>query len=84
MTTQPPIDEDGQDIVLPALLTPDELAEIVKVDVTTLSHWRATWRPTISPQHRKGPRPFKIGKFARYRVADVNAWLNEQYEAGTS
>lgn len=48
------------------LLSPQELSELVGVPVGTVYQWN----------YRKvGPRAIKVGKHVRYRMSDVNAWL---------
>ncbi len=50
------------------LLTPTELAELLKIPVKTLYGWRY--------EHR-GPAAVKVGRHLRYRETDVNRWLDE-------
>lgn len=50
------------------LLTPAELAEILQVSENVLGQWRIADR---------GPRWVKSGRFIRYDVADVDAWIEE-------
>lgn len=55
---------------LPALVTPDQLAETLAVSVTTLQDWR---------YKKVGPTPKKVGKRAiRYLRSDVLEWLKNQ------
>lgn len=49
--------------------TPQTLAERVGVPVKTIYIWRT---------QGKGPKGFRVGKYVRYRVEDVEAWENEQ------
>lgn len=52
----------------PNLLTPEQVAVILQVEVTTLAVWRS---------NSKGPKwSKKCG--IRYRVSDLNAWLDEE------
>jgi excisionase family DNA binding protein len=53
------------------LKTPEEVAERLKVKTRTLQDWRSNGR---------GPQFVRIGRFIRYRDADVDAWLNRQTE----
>lgn len=46
-------------------LTSDELAERYQVPVQTVRYWR---------HMGTGPKAVKIGRFVRYRMADVLAW----------
>ena len=50
-------------------LTRPELAERLRVPVTTLADWAVD---------RKGPRYAKFGRHVRYRLADVEAWEDAQ------
>ncbi len=50
-------------------LKPQELAERFGVPVATVYSWRVKG---------VGPRGFRVGKFVRYRLEDVEAWENEQ------
>lgn len=56
-------------IDLEELLTADELAEHLKVPVSTVHTWR--YRST-------GPRSVKVGRHIRYPKAAVVEWLGEQ------
>ncbi|WP_433138694.1 helix-turn-helix transcriptional regulator [Actinomadura nitritigenes] len=57
-------------------LTPEQLAEREGVPIETVYQWNS--RGT-------GPRRMKIGRYVRYRLADVIAWENTQYvETGGS
>ena len=51
------------------LLTSAETAEVLRVPVRTLYVWRGAGR---------GPRSYRVGKHVLYRLADVEAWLEEQ------
>lgn len=48
------------------LLTPQELAAELGMQVTALAQWR---------YRGMGPRFIKEGRFIRYRRSDVDAWL---------
>ena len=48
------------------LLAPKELADYLGVPLKSVYKWRA---------ERTGPRGLKVGRHVRYRVADVEAWL---------
>lgn len=50
------------------LLTPLELAELLKVPHGTIEKWR---------QRGRGPVYLKIGVHVRYRRSDVEAWLTQ-------
>lgn len=49
------------------LMSIDELSTYLGVPVTTLYRWR---------HYGDGPRGIKVGRHVRYRVADVEAWLD--------
>ncbi len=50
----------------PQFLTTEELAAELKVPKATLAQWR----------HKgTGPCGYRVGRFIRYRRADVEAWL---------
>lgn len=50
------------------LLSPDDLATYLGVPVKTVYNWRS---------EGKGPRGVKVGRHLRFRMADVQAWLDE-------
>jgi excisionase family DNA binding protein len=49
------------------LMTTSEVADYLAVPVTTLYRWRGTG---------EGPRALRIGKHLRFRVEDLNTWLD--------
>lgn len=49
-----------------ALLTPEEVSNLIRVPVGTLGQWR---------YRGVGPRFLKLGGHVRYRPSDVAAWL---------
>jgi len=54
------------------LLTAEELAEMLSVRVETLNQWR---------YRGEGPRFVKSSRrFLRYRLSDVEAWLEQHAE----
>jgi excisionase family DNA binding protein len=53
------------------LLSPDELADYLKVPVKTIYNWRS---------EGKGPRGLRIGRHVRFRASDIEAWLDRQVE----
>ncbi|MCF4122182.1 helix-turn-helix domain-containing protein [Antribacter sp. KLBMP9083] len=56
---------------VPVLLTPQEVADMLRIPVRTLYGQRSAGRPT--------PPGVKIGRHLRYRLADVEAWIDEQF-----
>ena len=53
------------------LLSNDQLAEMVNVPVGTVRKWR---------HEGTGPPALKVGRHVRYRLADVEAWLEERID----
>lgn len=51
------------------LLTPEELAPMLRVKIGTLYSWRT---------RGMGPPAIKVGGFVRYRRRDVDRWLDQQ------
>lgn len=54
------------------LLSPDDLAALLKVPVKTVYNWRS---------EGKGPKGIRVGKYLRFRRADVDAWLDRLSDA---
>jgi len=54
------------------LLSPYEVAVYLGVPLATVYGWRS---------RREGPLGIRVGKHVRYRVADVERWLDEQRDA---
>lgn len=57
-----------------AYLTIEEVAELLRVPVRTLYHWRNTGT---------GPTAYRIGRYLRYRTREVEAWVDEQASTAT-
>lgn len=53
------------------LLTPNDLAIYFDLPLSTIYSWRSKGT---------GPRGFRVGKFVRYRLEDVQAWEQEQLD----
>jgi excisionase family DNA binding protein len=53
----------------PVLLSPEELAGLLGVPVATIYRWRS---------HGEGPHGFRIGRHVRYRLDDVDQWLESR------
>ena len=51
------------------LLSPEDLARLVGVPLKSVYRWNA---------HRTGPKALKVGRYVRYRPADVEAWLESR------
>lgn len=54
------------------LMTPEEVAELLGVPRRTLTVWR---------YEGIGPKGFKVGRHVRYRLVDVESWIEEQLAA---
>lgn len=52
-------------------LTRPELSDRIKVPLTTLNQWGS---------QGKGPRYARFGRHVRYRLSDVIAWENAQFD----
>lgn len=58
------------------LLTPSEVSEVLGVSVETLNVWRAT---------NRYPLPYvKAGRLVRYRLSDVNAFIESRLQGATT
>lgn len=56
------------------LLTTDEAAAYLRLHPFTLRNWRT---------RGGGPRAVKVGRSVRYRLSDIEAWLEEHAEDRT-
>lgn len=56
---------------LDPLFSPAELAEYLDVPVATLYAWR---------YHGEGPPGFRVGRHVRYRLTDVEQWLESRLD----
>ncbi len=61
---------DRNDPVLPPMLTAEQTADLLGIEVQTLAAWR----------HRRtyDLRYVRVGRAIRYRRADVLAWIDRQ------
>lgn len=50
----------------PDLLSPDDLSDLLSIPLATIYRWRSCG---------DGPRAMKLGRHVRYRMADVELWL---------
>ncbi len=57
------------------LLNEDQAAAMLGVSVSTLIKLRAACRHNTSG--RQGPAYVKLGKSVRYRIADLEAWIED-------
>lgn len=53
------------------LLTMEEAAQLLRTPVSTLRYWR---------HMNKGPRAARIGGRIMYRLADLESWLEAQFD----
>ena len=53
------------------LITIQEVADRIDIPVQTIYRWRS---------EGKGPRGFRVGKYVRFRLEDVEAWEQEQLD----
>jgi excisionase family DNA binding protein len=53
------------------LLSPEELAAYLGVPLATVYRWRS---------RREGPLGMRVGRHVRYRLSDVERWLEERLE----
>lgn len=51
------------------LLSIQEVADFLQVPVTTIYQWR---------YRGEGPRGIRVGRYVRFQLADVLAWIDEQ------
>jgi len=57
------------------ILLHQDVSELTRVPVATLRYWRHTGKG--------GPKSFKIGNRVAYKLEDVEAWLEAQYEGAS-
>ena len=55
-----------------SLMSPAEVAMFLGVPLRTVYRWRS---------QRGGPRGYRVGRHVRYRIEDVEAWLDEHRDA---
>ena len=58
----------------PRLLRPDELASLLGIPLATIYRWRS---------RGDGPPGIRVGRHVRYRLEDVDRWLDEQRDRHT-
>ncbi len=56
------------------LLRPDELASLLGIPLATIYRWRS---------RGDGPPGIRVGRHVRYRLEDVDRWLDEQRDRHT-
>ena len=55
------------------LLLPPETSQKLGIKTSTLAKWRSVGR---------GPRFVLVGRLPRYRLSDIDAWLNRNVRGG--
>jgi excisionase family DNA binding protein len=53
----------------PVLLSPDELAALLRVPVATIYRWRYL---------HQGPPGFRVGRHVRFNLEDIHEWLESR------
>lgn len=53
----------------PAIMTTKDVAEYLRVPVTTIYRWNL---------NDEGPRRIRLGRHLRYRKSDVDEWLDRR------
>ena len=56
------------------LLRPDELASLLGISLATIYRWRS---------RGDGPPGIRVGRHVRYRLEEVDRWLDEQRDRHT-
>lgn len=51
------------------MISPTDLAQLLQIPVQTIYRWR---------YRGEGPRAYRIGRHVRYRMSDIEAWLDRQ------
>ncbi len=69
MTSTQASERDAEQTTERRLLRPDELASFLGIPVATIYRWRS---------RGDGPRGIRVGRHVRYRIEDVERWLDEQ------
>jgi excisionase family DNA binding protein len=54
------------------LLGPEEVAAFLGVPLRSIYRWRS---------QREGPRGYRVGRHVRYRLVDVERWLEDRGDA---
>ena len=53
------------------LMSVEELSEFLGIPVNTVYAWSS---------RRTGPKGYRVGRYLRFKRADVDAWLREQQD----
>jgi excisionase family DNA binding protein len=69
MTSNRVRDNEAAQIVNRRLLRPDELASLLGIPLATIYRWRS---------RGDGPCGIRVGRHVRYRLEDVECWLDDQ------
>ena len=57
---------------MPRIISQPDLSEMLDRPLSTLRYWRHTGH---------GPKSFKLGGRVVYKLEDVEAWIESQYQA---
>lgn len=72
-----PTDHPSDDLLVTGpLLTPEEVADMLRISTRTLADWRL---PGRGPEDT--PLPLRVGSRVAYSLDDVNAYLSRQVQA---
>ena len=72
MRRRPNPDEQKTAVMDERLLSPHEVAAFLGVPLQTIYRWR---------YRHEGPCGYRVGRHVRYRIADVERWLEERRDA---
>ena len=75
MTSTQASERDAEQTTERRLLRPDELASFLGIPLATIYQWRS---------RGDGPPGLRVGRHVRYRIEDVERWLDEQRDRHTS
>ena len=75
MTSTQASERDAEQTTERRLLRPDELASFLGIPLATIYQWRS---------RGNGPCGIRVGRHVRYRIEDVERWLDEQRDRHTS
>jgi excisionase family DNA binding protein len=64
--------QNGRPSGIESLMSPGEVARFLGLPVRTIYRWRT---------RGEGPRGYRVGRHVRYRIADVEDWLEGHRDA---
>jgi excisionase family DNA binding protein len=71
-TTESLDDHADRSLNRDALMSPYEVASYLRVPLRTVYRWRT---------RGEGPRGYRVGRHVRYRIGDVDRWLEHHRDA---